>query len=103
MASSIIHRAELSLVAPLPIRPIPLEEIESMELRYPSKNSLTDLRELSPTVSLPTDADIALPTAMEFDVLTKMLDPIQYNSFLMQDVVFLEQFPVPLGFNAGTT
>ena len=83
MASSIIHRAELSLVAPLPIRPIPLEVIESMELRYPSESSLMDSRELSPTASSHIDAGIALPTAMEFDMLTKMLDPIQYDPFLI--------------------
>ena len=98
MASSIIRRAELSLMAPLPIRPIPLEAIESMELRYPSQSSSTDSRELSLTVSLPTDEDIAFPTAMEFDVLTKMLDPIQYNPFLMRDVVFPRTVPRPTGF-----
>ena len=98
MASSIIRRAELSLMAPLPIRPIPLEAIESMELRYPSESSLTDSRELSPTVSLHIDAGIALPTAMEFDVLTKMLDPIQYDPFLMRDIVFPCTVPRPTGF-----
>ena len=98
MASSIICRAELSLVAPLPIRLAPLEEIESMELRYPSENSLMDSRELSPTASSPIDADIALPTTMEFDVLTKMLDPIQYNPFLMRDIVFPRTVPRPTGF-----
>ena len=98
MASSIIRRAELSLVAPLPIRPIPLEAIKSMELRYPSESSLTDLRELSPTASSHIDAGIALPTGMEFDVLTKMLDPIQYDPFLMRDVVFPRTVPRPTGF-----
>ena len=98
MASSIIRRAELSLMAPLPIRPIPLEAIESMELRYPSESSLTDSRELSLTASSHIDAGIALPTAMEFDVLTKMMDPIQYDPFLMRDVVFPRTVPRPTGF-----
>ena len=69
-----------------------------MELRYPSENSLMDSRELSPTVSLPTDAGIALPTTMEYDMLAKMLDPIQYDPFLMRDVVFPHTVPHPTGF-----
>ena len=35
---------------------------------------------------------------MEFDVLTKMLDPIQYDPFLMRDVVFPRTIPHPTGF-----
>ena len=83
MASSIIHQAELSLVAPLPICLAPLEEIESMQLRYPSESLSTDSRDSSPIASLPTGADIGLQTNMEFAVLAKMLDPIQYDPFLM--------------------
>ena len=45
MASSIIRRAKLFLMAPLPIRPIPLEAIELMLLRYPSESLSTDSRE----------------------------------------------------------
>ena len=35
---------------------------------------------------------------MEFDVLTKMLDPIQHDPFLMRDVVFPRTVPRPTGF-----
>ena len=70
-------------MAPLPIHPIPLEAIESMLLRYPSKSSSMDSRDSSPTVSLPIGADIRLQTGMESDVLAKMLDPIPYDPFLM--------------------
>ena len=35
---------------------------------------------------------------MEFDVLTKMLDPVQYDPFLMRDVVFPHTVPRPTGF-----
>ena len=83
MASYIIHYAELSLMAPLPIHPIPLEAIESMLLRYSSESSLMDSRDSSPTVSLPIGTDIRSQTGMESDVLAKMLDPIQYDAFLM--------------------
>ena len=83
MASFIIRRAELSLVAPLPIRLAPLEEIESMQLRYPSESLSMDSRDSSLTASLPIGADIGLQTGMESAVLTKMLDPIQYDLFLM--------------------
>ena len=98
MASSIIHQAELSLVAPLPIRLTPLEEIESMQLRYPLESLSTDLRDSSPIASLPTGADIGSQTDMEFAMLAKILDPIQYDPFLMQDVLFPCTIPRPTGF-----
>ena len=66
----------LSLVAPLPIHPTSLEEIELMQHRYPSESLLTDSRDLSPTASLPIGADIGLQTDMESAALAKMLDPI---------------------------
>ena len=35
---------------------------------------------------------------MEFNMLAKMLDPIQYDSFLMWDIVFPRTVPCPTGF-----
>ena len=52
MASSIICCAKLSLMAPLPTCPIPLEAMKLMQLRHPSESLLTNLRNSSPTVSL---------------------------------------------------
>ena len=98
MASSIIRWAELSLMAPLPIRLAPLEEIELMQLRYPSESLSTDSRDSSPTVSLPIGANIGSQTNMEFTVLAKMLDPTQYDHFLRWDVVFPRIIPCPTGF-----
>ena len=69
-----------------------------MQLRRPSESLLTDLRDSSLTVSLPIGTDIGLQTDMEFAVLAKMLDPIQYDSFLMQDIVFPRTIPRPTGF-----
>ena len=73
-----------------------------MQLRRPSESLLTDLRDSSLTVSLPIGADIGLQTGMESAALAKMLDPLQYDPFLMRDVIF-PCYLVPLDFNVGTT
>ena len=49
-------------------------------------------------MSLPTGAHIKLQTGMESNVLAKMLDPIKYDPFLMQEVIFPCTVPCPTGF-----
>ena len=93
-------------MAPLPIHLSPLEVIELMQLRYPSESLSMDSRDSSRTVSLPIGADIGFQTGIESDVLAKMLDPIQYDPFLMREVIFprtICRYLVPLDFNVGTT
>ena len=69
-----------------------------MQLRYPSESLSTDSRDSSPTASLSIGADIGLQIGIESAVLAKMLDPIQYDPFLMQEVIFPRTIPRPTGF-----
>ena len=94
MASSMLSRAANAFVTPLPIHPIPIEQIESMGLIYPLTNLSTDSRVTSPSVRQTVDVAIGLLTGMmSAKEYTKMLDPLQYDPYLLQEVLFPASIP----------
>ena len=85
-----------AFIAPLPVHPIPIEQIELMELIYPSTNSLTDSRVTLLSVRQTVDVVIGLLTGMtSAEEYGKMLDPLQYDPYLMWEVIFPAQVPPP--------
>ena len=80
MASSMLSCAANAFVAPLPVHSIPINQIESMELTYPSTNSSMDSRVTLLSVRQTVNVAIGLLTGMtSAKEYVKMLDPLQYN------------------------
>jgi hypothetical protein len=67
-----------------------------MELKYPLMSSSTDSRDTSRSVKQTIDVTLDLLISMTAEEYAKMLNPIVYDLFLKQDIIFPAIVPPPL-------
>ena len=90
MAFSMLSHAANALITPLPVRPVLITQGKLMELTYPLMDSRVTSLSVRQTVNITIGLLIGMTSAKEY---TKMLDPLQYDPYLMQEVISLASVP----------